>query len=328
MIPRPPFPTGLLTRQIAPRYVSRLIRGLMLDAGLAIGLFLAGNTSAFTNSIYGYADPFLTYTNGLYYLLGTGNDTIKVVSAPALAGLHSGKVAGVYHAGVFFESPELYWMGPPDNHWYIYYTQYPNSVRVIESDTTDPQGTYHYKATLTTNTYDATVIRINGSLYLLGSTYANLVIQPLATPYTSSGPQTAIAGLTQPWETNVIEAPDAVINPAGVLYLLYASGTYNNENYAAGALKFNGGDPLVAANWTKLPGPLFHGPARDGNFATATCSAFKTAGGQDWFVYGGYPTAGFTSRSTRVQPMSWNRDGTPHLGTPLPLGQAINEPAR
>src|ERR1700742_387053 len=79
--------------------------------------------STFTNSIYGYADPFAVFSHDRYYLLGTGTGFIKVVSASSLHGLNSGTVAEVYNAHGFFESPELYWFGPPYNYWYIYYTQ-------------------------------------------------------------------------------------------------------------------------------------------------------------------------------------------------------------
>lgn len=294
---------------------------------LGVGAFSVSSAASFTNPIRGdLADPFLTYTNGLYYLLGTdGTGAIKVFAAPSLSALGAARAATVYQAGGFYESPELYWQGAPWNRWYIYYTRYPNSVIVIESDSANPAGTYHYKATLATNTYDATLLHWRGTLYLLGSTYNHLVIQPLANPYTVSGSQAAIAGLDQPWETTVIEAPEAVVNPRGTLFLLYSSGTYNRDNYGEGVLRFKGGDPMVEANWTKLPGPIFRGTGAEGNHATATCSSFHPpTGTQTWFVYGGYRKADFSdARSTRVQPMEWNPDGSPWLGTPLPLSQVI-----
>lgn len=91
----------------------------------------------------------------------------------------------------FYESPELWQFG---GHWYIYDMSYANMVKVIESDIVDPQGAYHAKATLTSNTYHTSVLVMpNGTLYLLGSTYGSIVIQPMSNPYTVSGAQTAIA---------------------------------------------------------------------------------------------------------------------------------------
>lgn len=305
------------------RLAGRLIRTLVLSTLLVSGIFLNRVSVAFTNSIYGYADPFLTYANGSYYLLGTDSGWIKVVSSTNLEGLSSGTVASVYNEGGFFESPEMYWMASY-GHWYIYYTQYPNTVIALESDTTNPQGTYHYKATLTSNTYDATVAIIHGSLYLVSSDYQNIVIQPMSNPWTAGG-QSAIAGLTQSWESGAIEAPEVAVNPAGTYFLFYSSGIYSNNNYAEGALKLTGNDPTVAANWSKLAGPIFKGDGNNGDFATATCSPFMSPdGSQYWFAFGGYNQAG--ARTTRAQPMSWNSDGTPNLGSPIPLGLVITDP--
>ena len=69
---------------------------------------------------------------------------------------------------------------------------------MLESDSANPQGTYHLKATLTSNTYDATILQMpNGALYLLGSTDGSIVIQPMSIPTPRSGGKTAIVGSSQ-----------------------------------------------------------------------------------------------------------------------------------
>jgi hypothetical protein len=49
-----------------------------------------------------------------------------------------------------------------------------------------------------------------------------------------------------------------------------------NDDYAEGALKLNGSNPMVAANWIELTGPLFGGTATNGNYATATYNPFRS----------------------------------------------------
>lgn len=291
----------------------------------------ARSSLAYTNPVYNnLADPFICYANDKYYLLGTdGSSTVKVISAATISGLGSGTAANVWNAGGFFESPELAWDGG-SQHWYIYYTEYVNGINtvyVIESDTTDPQGTYHSKATLG-STYDATICILNGTIYLVSSTGSHIVIQAMSNFYTLTGSQYILASMDQSWENSFIEAPELVANPQGVVYLFYSSGIYNSQNYREGALKFDGGDPRLASNWTKLSGPIFQGTASDGNYGTATCSPFRCPNGsQYYFVYGGYSSSDYTQpRNTRIQPMSWNSYGSPNLGTPVPLGQEIAEP--
>src|SRR6202000_3312393 len=67
----------------------------------------AAAASTFTNSIYGFAGPFLTFQDARYYLTGSLTGNIQVVSATSLAGLRSGTVSNVYSVGpgVFAESP-------------------------------------------------------------------------------------------------------------------------------------------------------------------------------------------------------------------------------
>lgn len=295
---------------------------------IAIMPFITQSASAFTNPVFSPgADPFITYANGQYYLLCTNyRSDITVMAASTIGGLASANQVSVYQTGGCFESPELWAF---NGLWYIYYTVCPNTIVVIESDSNNPQGSYHYKATLTGNTYDATLLQMpGGGLYLLGSTYGNLVIQPMSNPYTVSGGQSQIASMDQPWEQTVIEAPQALWHN-GQLSLLYSSGNYDENNYAVGALKFNGGDPTNAASWSKLPGPLFTGNPSVGAFGAGAASPFYSPDGtQAWFAYSASDGSwNGDHRDIRVQQISFNPDNTPILGSPIPLGQNVPEPS-
>ena len=182
---------------------------------------------------------------------------------------------------------------------------------------------YRDRGILTTNTYDATVLALpDGRLYLLGSTYGSLVIQPLSDPVTVSGPQHSIASRTQPWEEVVIEAPSALWHD-GQLWLLYTCGGYNKQDYAVGALRFLGGDPLNAASWQKIPGPLFTQLPSARVWCAGAAAAFTSPDGQEnWFAYSDYNAyhaekdLGTGPRTIMVQRLTWRADGTPDLGQP------------
>lgn len=309
-------------------------------------------TASFTNPIHpNAADPFVTYANGLYYLLCTdsANDPfesnrphhVTIRAARSLADLSTAQPKTVFTTvpnprstnahNTFYESPELWHF---HDRWYIYFTEYANSIHVLESTTDDPLGDYRDRGILNTNTYDATVLPMpDGRLYLLGSTYGSLVIQPLSDPVTVSGPQTSIASRDQPWEEVVIEAPSALWHD-GQLWLLYTCGGYNKSDYAVGALRFLGGDPTSPASWKKLPGPLFTQLPSARVWCAGAAAAFTSPDGHErWFAYSDYnrynsdKNLGAGPRTIMAQPIRWHPDGTPDLGLPIAPGQPLPLPS-
>ena len=302
---------------------------LSAAASFCVGTCTAVDAQTYTNpQRVGAADPFITYQNGTYYLMGTSlSNNIIIWSSNTLAGLGKGASTSIYDTGGFYESAEMYHF---NGLWYVYYTQYPLTVKVIESDSNNPLGTYHAKATLTTNTYDASVLQMpGGGLYLLGSTFGSIVIQPMSNPYTISGGQSTIAVQDQGWENNVIEGPNPVWHN-GQLDIMYSSGTYNQSNYGSSVIHFNGGDPTNKGNWNKVPGPLFTQNPNNGVWYAGVTSPFSSPDGtQSYFTYSGYNSSN-NADSNRIicsQPMTFDKNNDPVMGTALPLGQPIAVPA-
>ncbi|BDI31214.1 hypothetical protein CCAX7_32650 [Capsulimonas corticalis] len=308
--------------------LGRSVAAAMLGVSVLGGVtaVTAPAARAFTNPVYSSADPFVTYQNGVYLMLGTNyRGDVTIVRSPTIAGLSSSPQLSVFGTPRGFEAPEIYWL---NNHWYIYYTDFnANGMVVIESDTSDPAGTYHFKNVLTTNSYDGTILQVNGALYLVSSTFGDLQVQTMSNPYTVSSGMTSIAHMDQPWESAVIEAPNQV-NHNGQTFLLYSSGVYNQNNYAVGALRYNGGDPTNAASWTKLSGPRFTGNGGDAFGAGAASAFYSPDGTQTWFAYSAYNGAPVgDNRTIRIQQMSWNGDNTPNMGAPVGLGVNLPEPS-
>jgi GH43 family beta-xylosidase len=94
-------------------------------------------------------------------------------------------------------------------------------------------------------------------------------------------------------------------------------------------LEYVGGDPLSSSSWRKFPNPVFqrsgsvYGPGHNGFFKSPD-------GTEDWIVYHANSSAGGgcdMNRSTRAQKFTWNADGTPNFGTPVPLGTPLAVPS-
>jgi GH43 family beta-xylosidase len=285
----------------------------------------------FTNPVYTGADPQMTYQNGVYLLVDTNyRGDITVVESGSLSTLNTQPQHSVFQTPSGFESPEIYWMGAPYNKWYIYYTDFNyNGIVVIESDSSNPIGTYHFKAGLVGGVYDGSILQMpGGGLYLMYSTFGHIVVQPMSNPYTMSGGPSNIAAIDQPWESGVIEAPEALWHN-GVLFLMYASGAWFQNNYGMGVSRFLGGDPTNAANWSKVAGPLLAGNGGTA-FGAGAASPFSSPDGTEtWIVYQAFsqPYTGNDDRNLRIQRLAFGGDDTPLAMAPADPGAAIADPS-
>jgi GH43 family beta-xylosidase len=82
-------------------------------------------------------------------------------------------------------------------------------------------------------------------------------------------------------------------------------------------------------SWIQHPVPVFERDDKARVFGPGHHGFFRAADGTDWIVYHAKTVSAYTyrGRSTRVQPFTWNADGTPDFGRPLPLSKPISEPA-
>ena len=98
-----------------------------------------------------------------------------------------------------------------------------------------------------------------------------------------------------------------------------------------GMLTLTGTNPLATSAWTKSAQPVFqradassvYGPAHNGFFTSPD-------GTESWIVdHANSSASGVcdTRRTTRAQPFTWNTDGTPRFGAPLPTSADLPVPA-
>ncbi|WP_067831390.1 family 43 glycosylhydrolase [Actinomadura kijaniata] len=302
------------------------------------------------------ADPWIVHHDGNHHLIATSfTGELQMRRSPTLAGLATAPSVRVWSdatpsRGTNMWAPELHSF---DGRWYLYYSASAvgepccdsQRTHVLESVGSDPMGPYRYKSMLTGRELgvngwliDASVLRLNGRVYLLGSSFINggpqsLVIAPMSDPSTVSGPFRLLSSPTHDWEKQggvVNEGPE-VLQRGGRTFLFYSASACWGPDYKLGRLTYTGGDPLNASSWRKEPTPVFrrddaagvYGPGHNGFFASPD-------GTEDWIVYHANDAASDgcdNGRTTRAQKVTWRADGTPDLGTPVALGTRLPGPS-
>jgi GH43 family beta-xylosidase len=294
------------------------------------------------------ADPWLEYWDGYYYLSTTTWDsTVIMRRATTMAGLKTATDTVVWNdAGVSDRccshwAPEFHRIGGT---WYLMYTSGNSQtnldgqkLRVLRSTGSTPMGPYEFMGTPLPNQWniDGTYLELDGRLYLVWSEWIgpnqSVRIARMSNPWTVSSNGYTIAQPSHAWETvgsRVNEAP-AVLQRGGRTFMTYSASSCNTPDYKLGLLRLTGSNPLQASSWTKSSQPVLqrgngvYGPGHNGFFTSPD-------GTEDWVVYHGNTTASQgcgNTRQTRVQRITWNSDGTPRFGAPVPSGQLLAPPS-
>ncbi len=318
----------------------------------------AAITCVFTNPLIGAGqDPSVVQHDGYYYLVQSSASGLSIAKSPTLTGLATAEPVFVYSPprgqpySYDLWAPELVYL---DGAWYIYVAaterpgaNYTHRMYVLQADTTDPQGSWTMKGKVydpTTDKWaiDGTVFEYEGQLYMVWSGWPgdqgdfpqNLYIAPMSDPLTLSGPRHLLSEPDQPWERSVAaiqEGPEAFIHN-GTLSIVYSADASWSRAYKLGMLVLTGDDPLDAASWTKV-GPVFSGYADETGNAYGpghnSTPVLSPDGSESWLFYHAKtrPGDGWEDRAIFAQPFTWNEDGTPNFGRPVPAGATIPLPA-
>ena len=313
---------------------------------------------AFTNPLItsrDSADPWMFYHQGFYYLTATFDPEggVWLWRSKTLSGFETGEKKKIYDApkkGLRSRqiwAPEIHFL---NNRWYLYITASDgidenHRIYAFESRTDDPWSEYVFKAQVFDKTNDGWAIDANvftaknGSLYMLwcGHVPGNgngIYIAPMQDAWTISGKRVLISQADLTWERvryPINEAPE-ILQHDGKTFLIYSASDTGTPDYALGMLTLSGDDVLNPKSWTKSPQAVFsHVKSTDGNvFGPGHNGFFKSPDGtEDWIVYHGKETDKYTyrKRSSRAQKFSWNADGTPNFGRPIPAGKPLAEPS-
>jgi len=311
-------------------------------------------------------DPWVEYNDGWYYYMNTTAKNLTVWKTRNIADLRSATkkivwtppATGPYSHDIW--APEIHFLR---GKWYIYFaadagTNQTHRIWVIENASPDPlEGEWTFKGKLADPAdkwaIDASVFEDQGWLYAVWSGWEgdengvqSIYIARLKNPWTVDGRRARISTPQYPWEKvgdippqlkegnpphiDVNEGPE-ILRHDGKLFLTYSSSACWTDNYAMGMLTADSGADLInPAAWKKSPQPVFQQSPEAHVYATGHNGFFKSNDGkQDWIIYHANSQPGQGCgwhRSPRAQPFTWNGDGTPNFGTPVPAGKALPKP--
>lgn len=310
-----------------------------------------------TNPLGPGQDPFVIQWEGTYLHVRSAGNGVWIDRAEHLEDIHASdpnsvsmKVwtapGGTNYSGQIW-APELHQL---NGKWYIYVaasngTNATHRMHVLERDDPNPMGAYVYKGQLAATTdrwaIDGTVLEWQGSLYFIWSGWPgttdgqqNLYIAEMSTPWTISGNRSLLSAPTYGWERNglpINEGPQVLIHE-GKLHIIYSASGYWTHQYALGRLTYNGdGSPasiMNANSWTKATTPVFQ---QAGDIVgTGHASFVKSPDGtENWIVYHAHHDRynWQDDRDILIQQFTFNADGTPNFGTPIPKTTPIEVPS-
>jgi GH43 family beta-xylosidase len=352
-----------MTRVLHKR-TTRILLGLVALTGLLLAIYflytaqqtVSSPPGTFRNPLTNSGpDPWMTYYDGNYYLAATtwgGSSTgLTMRKAATIADLKQAAPQRIWQDSTperccNFWAPEFFLLdGPNGLHWYGYYSGGPSTccdyqrIHVIESAGADPLGPYTYKGQLKDATddrsIDASVLQLNKSLYLLFAgrtgTEQRIYIAPMKNPWTLSGERVLLSAPTYSWEQegrNINQGPVA-LQHNGKTFIVYSASYCGGAAYKLGMLTYSGDDPLLTSSWTKSATPVFQGTGDV--FSPGHNTFFKSPDGkEDWIVYHANSSANGNcdmKRTPRIQKFTWNSDGTPNFGSPVPVDTILAVPS-
>ncbi|WP_208112423.1 glycoside hydrolase family 43 protein [Pedobacter metabolipauper] len=297
------------------------------------------------------ADPWSTYKDGFYYYTHTLGNRLEIWKTKDLSDLKHAerKIVWTPPAGTSYSkeiwAPEIHFIG---GKWYMYFAadngnNNNHRMYVIENASADPmQGEWQFKGKVSDTSdrwaIDGTVFEYKDQLYMLWSGWEgpingtqSIYIAKMKNPWTISSERYRISSPVFDWEkdgsftapkVSVNEGPQ-ILEHKNKLFIVYSASGCWTDSYALGLLTFKGTNNLLdSVSWIKSKEPVFKKSIDNGVYAPGHNSFFKSPDGkEDWILYHANDAPGQGCgghRSPRAQRFSWNKDGSPNFGVPLP----------
>ncbi|HYQ57353.1 MAG TPA: glycoside hydrolase family 43 protein [Draconibacterium sp.] len=314
----------------------------------------------FANPVWDGADPWLVKQGDEYIYCYSANNGIGVSRSKLIT--KKGESREIWHAPnegwnkSCIWAPEIHFI---DGHWYVYYAGGESGppyihqrTGVLRSKTADVFSEYEDMGMLNTGddpddsskniwAIDMTVFKHNDKLYAVWSgwlkqmdtdaTPQHLFIQEMENPYTLKGKRVLLSSPEESWETGGpldLNEGAQVLQHANQLFIVYSCRESWLKEYRQGMLqlKDSDADPLNPENWIKT-GPVFEG--NESVYGVGHVSFVKSPDGkEDWIVYHSKKdTVPGWDRDVRMQPFTWNADGTPDFGKAIQAGKSISRPS-
>ncbi len=300
------------------------------------------------------ADPWVYKDDDTYYFMVTKGTKLDLWKSKSLSRIAEGSCKTIWTApseGINCANiwaPEIHKV---NGKWYVYFTandgkgdDQTRKIFVLENASEDPfidswveKGYVHTEHP----GLDGTIFEHKGLLYFVYAGYGNfpeygsaLYLAEMENPWTIKGPNVLLSKPEFDWEKQggmAINEGPVMLKRNNKLFLVYSASTTWSDDYCLGMLTsshdMNVMDP---ESWVKSSQPVFKKSIENGVYAPGhngfTRSPDET---EDWIVYHAIPESdgGSQRRSTRIQPFSWNPDGSPNFGIPLSTTDSIPLPS-
>ena len=314
----------------------------------------------FTNPLWSGQDPWMVKQGNEYVYCCSSNNSIqvsrsgKMTDRGELMTIWKAPASGWNRSCVW--APEIHFIR---NRWYVYYAAGESGppfihqrAGVLRSETADVFSDYEDLGRLNTGdrpgdsnsavwAIDLTVFEFKSKLYAVWSgwvknentdaTKQHLYLAEMENPWTIKGSRVKLSSPTESWETggplNLNEGPEILQN-GNQIFIVYSCRESWLVDYKLGMLQLINpyGNILDPKNWFKK-GPVFSGTASV--FGVGHCSFAKSPDNKEnWIIYHSKKTTSpGWDREVRMQLFTWNPDGTPNFGIPVPAGQMLNVPS-
>jgi len=309
-------------------------------------------------------DPWVVAANGFYYYMNSTQKNLTIWKTRDITDLvHADKKTvwnapadGPYSHDIW--APELHRL---DGKWYIYFAadagkNESHRIYVLENGADDPlDGDWVLKGKIGDATdkwaIDATVFEDKGQKYMLWSGWEGdtdgeqrIYIAHMKDPWTIDSQRVVLSYPQYPWEhvgdlpdrpamphVNVNEGPE-VLQHGDDIFLVYSGSACWTDYYELGVVRAKSGANLLdAAQWKKYDHPFFKQSRERSVFGPGHNGFFKSSDGkEDWIIYHANPQTGQGCgrfRSPRIQPFTWNSDGTPEFGEPVASDTELKKPS-
>jgi GH43 family beta-xylosidase len=310
------------------------------------------------------ADPWVIQRDGFYYYMNTTGRNLTIWQTKDMTDLAHARMKVVWtpKKGKPYSSelwaPELHRLGKK---WYIYFaadagTNSSHRIYVLENRSADPlEGSWKLKGKVHDSSdkwaIDATVFENHGHRYMVWSGWEGdtdgeqrLYISELKKPWKVKSKRVMISEPTYPWErfgghpdkpwispVYVNEGPE-ILERGDRIFLVYSASGCWTDHYELGMLEADANaDPLNPASWTKHDHPVF-APNEEAQVFAPGHNGFFTSpdGKEDWIIYHANSHRGDGcggKRSPRIQKFTWNPDGSPNFGAPVPIDTPLQKPS-
>ncbi len=310
-------------------------------------------------------DPWVTSYKGMYYYTNTTSVNLTIWATTDITDLRHARTKVIWVPPA--DGPYSHELWAPELHrfdgrWYMYFAadagkNDSHRIWVIENPSDDPmEGTWTFKGQVKDATdrwaIDASAFEVQGQKYMIWSGWKgdknneqDIFLAHLKNPWTIDSERVEISAPRYTWEmvgdlpeqpehphVNVNEGPE-MLQHGDDLFLVYSASGCWTDYYALGVARAKVGSNLLdAKSWQKYDHPFLHQDAVNGVFGTGHNGFFKSPDGkQDWIVYHANSARHEgceDARSPRAQPFTWNADGSPEFGRPLPTDVPIPKPSR